>query len=613
MTGAEFNTEVLAFMDTDAARRGLTAFRAAFQRAAIADLAAYIDEFAVGKLTFGDTEQTPFDTDSAEAVAEFIKSKIARNVDRDMNLSQAHWMDYQVLRRRMFVRLKEARTPELRPWIGKPYTVILNLRKGAMPQPITDIVLFTVKEYKGDPDECAIVELERDNGIEVLDPATSKIRVTIPAEDTAKFILGRQYYWDVQVAENGVLLLPLHGELNPVEDIGAMEVTETSPVIPLHGELKVRQPVGTGKPPSFTTQPVGGTITVGDTLSVTVKVHGSGPLSYQWRKNGVAIPGATDATYSYTTTSTGDSGDYDVVVTNRYGSLTSDVAHFDVLSGVSPIITVQPTGGTIMVGGLLTLSITAAGTPPLAYQWRKDGVNIPGATNFSHSKVTTSVSDSGSYDCIVTNAFGSSTSAAAVWTVVAAPAIAVHPVGGNVAIGQTLNVSVTATGTAPLSYQWRKDGVEIPGATSSSYSRVTTSPADSGNYNCIVTNPYGFAASNSALFNVGAAPAITTHPTGGELTIGETLSVTVAATGDAPLSYQWRKNGSDILGATSATYAFTTTHTSDSGTYACLVTNLYGSAASNPAVFIVTGLPLLREDGTPLKREDASNYLREGV
>lgn len=391
MTGAEFNSEVEAFLDTDAQRRGLIAFRAAFKRAAIADLAAYIDEFAVGKLTFADNEQTPFDTDSAEAVAEFLKSKLARNVDRDLQLSQAHWTDYLVLRRRLFVRLKEARTPEINPWIGKPYTIILNLRKGSMPQPITGGIWFTVKAYRGDPDECAIVVLERNAGIQIVDANTSRIRISLEASHTSKFMEGCEYYWDVQVEDT-----PL--------------------AIPLHGLLLARKPPGIGKAPTITSHPVGGTIAIGQVLTVSVVAKGHGPpLSYQWRKDGVNIAGATSSSYSYTTTATSDSGNYDVVVSNPFGNTTSNVAVWYV--GSAPIITVHPVGGTFMVGQVLNLSVTATGEP-LTYQWRKDGSNLAGATSSTYSTAIDHANDAGLYDCVVSNPFGVAVSTPAVVIVV---------------------------------------------------------------------------------------------------------------------------------------------------------------------------------------------------
>jgi hypothetical protein len=353
MTGAEFNAEVLAFLDTDAARRGINEFREAFQRAAIADLATYIPDFGVGKLTFADNEVTPFDTDSAEAVAEFIKSKIARNVDRDLQLSQAHWTDYLVLRRRLFVRLKNVKTPELTLWIGKPYTVALNLRKGSLPQLITGNVWFTVKAYRGDPDECAIIVLERNAGIVVLDANTSKILINMEHSHTSRLMEGVEYYWDVQVEDT-----PLS--------------------IPIHGIIKGRNPPGIGKAPKITSQPVGGTIAVGQVLTVSVTATGTATLTYQWRKNGVAIAGATSATYSFTTTAPTDAGNYDVVVSNPFGNTTSKVAVFQV--GYAPSITTHPSNVTVLVGDVINLVVVATGEA-LTYQWRLNGIAIAGATS----------------------------------------------------------------------------------------------------------------------------------------------------------------------------------------------------------------------------------------
>src|SRR5215471_2149444 len=161
-----------------------------------------------------------------------------------------------------------------------------------------------------------------------------------------------------------------------------------------------------------------------------------------------------------------------------------------------------------------------------------------------------------------------------------------------VIVGQTATFSVTASGTAPLSYQWRKSGVNITGATSSSYTTPATTTADSGSAFSVVAATFKEkATSNTATLTVNAAavaPSITSQPGSQTVTAGQTATFSVTATGTAPLSYQWRKNGTNISGATSGSYTTPATTTTDSGTsFSVVVTNSAGSVTSNAATLTV--------------------------
>src|SRR5207245_2134963 len=154
---------------------------------------------------------------------------------------------------------------------------------------------------------------------------------------------------------------------------------------------------------------------------------------------------------------------------------------------------------------------------------------------------------------------GTVTSSAATLTVNPAPlppTITTPPASQTVTAGQTASFSVAATGTAPLSYQWQKNSVAISGATSSSYTTPATTSSDNGaQFTAIVSNTAGNVTSNAATLTVNAAPvapSILTQPSSQTVTAGQTASFTVAATGTAPLSYQWNKNGTAITGATSS-------------------------------------------------------------
>src|SRR5205823_14044741 len=134
--------------------------------------------------------------------------------------------------------------------------------------------------------------------------------------------------------------------------------------------------------------------------------------------------------------------------------------------------------------------------------------------------------------------------------------------------GQTATFTVVATGTAPLSYQWQKNGAAISGATSASYTTPATTSADnSAKFVVVVSNTAGSVTSNAATLTVNSAataPSITTQPASQTVTVGQTATFTVVATGTAPLSYAWRKNGTAISGATAAGYTTRATTSSDS-------------------------------------------------
>jgi hypothetical protein len=360
--------------------------------------------------------------------------------------------------------------------------------------------------------------------------------------------------------------------------------------------LKVKS---TPIPLSITTQPTNQTVTAGQTASFSVAATGTAPLSYQWRKNSVVIGGATSSSYTTPATTTSDNGaQFTVVVSNTAGSVTSSAATLTVnAAAVAPSITSQPASQTVTAGQTASFSVAATGTAPLSYQWRKNGVAISGATSSTFTTPVTANSDNGAqFTVLVSNTAGSATSNAVTLTVNAAPvppSITAQPTSQTVTAGQTATFNVVATGTAPLSYQWRKSGVTISGATSAFYTTPAASSSDSGaQFTVLVSNTAGNVTSSAATLTVNAAPvppSITAQPTSLTVTVGQTAVFSVVATGTAPLAYQWQKNGAFISGATSASYTTPVTAITDNGTqFTVLVSNTAGSVTSNAASLTVT-------------------------
>jgi hypothetical protein len=146
-----------------------------------------------------------------------------------------------------------------------------------------------------------------------------------------------------------------------------------------------------------------------------------------------------------------------------------------------------------------------------------------------------------------------------------------------------------ASGSAPLTYQWRRNGANIAGATSSSYQLSPTAGADSGaTFDVVVTNAAGSVTSTPATLTVNVAPAITTQPASSTVTSPGAATFSVVATGTAPLTYQWQRNGVAIPGATGATYTLDPSAVTDNGAqFAVVVSNMAGSVTSATATLTV--------------------------
>jgi hypothetical protein len=177
-------------------------------------------------------------------------------------------------------------------------------------------------------------------------------------------------------------------------------------------------PSSTVNAPSITAQPASVSVTEGTAATLSVVASGSGTLSYQWRKGGSAISGATSASHTIAAATASDAGEYDVVVANAGGSVTSAVATVSVSAvNGSPLIAVQPSALTATVGSSVSFSVSATGSGTLAYQWRKGGSAISGATAATYTIASVATGDAGSYDVVVSNSVGSVTSLAVALTV----------------------------------------------------------------------------------------------------------------------------------------------------------------------------------------------------
>ncbi len=259
----------------------------------------------------------------------------------------------------------------------------------------------------------------------------------------------------------------------------------------------------------------------------------------------------------------------------------------DDCEGIGPLAIVTPPQSTLAcVGDTVTLSVESS-SPPLTFQWRKNGNPIAGATSTRLRFSPVQLSDAGDYDVIVGDACVSLTSDSATLTVHTAPAITTHPRSQNICLGAPLFLSVGAAGPA-LTYQWRKDGTDIPGATGPNFIINAVSVTDAGLYDVLVANTCGSVRSDAATVTIQTT--ILTHPASQTVCVNDPVFFTVGATG-AGLTYQWRKDGVNISGATLNFFVISAAVLSDSGIYDVVVTSTQCTQTSDPATLVVQQCP----------------------
>lgn len=314
--------------------------------------------------------------------------------------------------------------------------------------------------------------------------------------------------------------------------------------------------------PTIKQQPASATVSPGKTITLKVVIDCDEDLygyygrpennerywqdivRYQWKKDGITISGATTSTLVMENAREAHAGTYVVVVwwKDSNKSVTSTPAVVAVSTGLLPTVIRDPLSQTLSEGQTATFLISVLGTPAPKFQWRRNGALIPGATAMSLSIPNISMADAGLYDALVSNLNGTVLSRAATLHVLvpyqptptatsaATPAptqITAQPTDLNLAPGQAATLAIAAAGEN-LSFQWKKNGTPLPGATHASYTIPQTAAADTGMYSVTVSGPGGSAESRAAILNVATGGSsrlvnLSTRgfvPAGGALTPG---------------------------------------------------------------------------------------------
>jgi hypothetical protein len=288
-----------------------------------------------------------------------------------------------------------------------------------------------------------------------------------------------------------------------------------------------------------------------------------------------------------------DEGSYSVFVANPAGSVLSDTASLVVQA--PPSITQQPQNQVVSPGANVTFSVIAAGGG-LTYRWRFQGAEINGATGATYSLTNVQPNQAGAYSVMVSNVSGVLISDSA-YLVMTGPAITADPQSQRVHLGDNVSLSAGISGDQPLSFQWRKNGTDIPAGTNALLAFSPVQANDGGNYALVVSNPLGSATSQVA--TVSFFVSIVQQPQSQTARPGTNVTLSVVGVGTGSLGYQWRFNGVDLDLQNNSSLLLTNVALENSGDYSVEVRDEFGSVVSSNATLTVLVAPIVLRQPQP--------------
>ncbi len=343
-------------------------------------------------------------------------------------------------------------------------------------------------------------------------------------------------------------------------------------------------------PPSITVQPPA-TYVVCKGTDDTLKADGIGVgKTYQWRKDGVNIPGATAANYIIRNAQATAAGSYTLVVTGTCAPpATSNVSVVAVLA--PPLFTTEPTSVAVCPGTNSQLTAVVVGSN-LTYAWFRNGV-ATGVTTPNYPLMNYTLAMDGSYyveaktnDPNPKNCPALTRSAIVTATGFRPPVLLTNPKSVEGCVGKAANLTSEFEGFN-LSYSWTRNGSPVANASSNSLLLNNLTMADAGNYTVTATATCGLMVSSSPVrLNVVKTPSFSTQPQSKDFKVGDPLTLTIAAS-DAT-TIQWYKDSKPVAGQTTATLTIPSATMADAGYYYATVKNACSGISSAFARVTVT-------------------------
>jgi alpha-tubulin suppressor-like RCC1 family protein len=321
---------------------------------------------------------------------------------------------------------------------------------------------------------------------------------------------------------------------------------------------------------------------LGEPARFTARARGTAPFSYQWFKDGQAIPAAEESSLVLDRVQEEDAGVYTVEVGSAGNSTRSEPITFHIQPR---ILTPLPENLAARIGERMVLQVQASGSRPLAVQWFHDGTPIEGGTEETLVLDNVGLGNSGIYSVTVANPAGRVTSGDTRLGLV--PHLFLQPYSQAFSeFGGTAIFEVRATGTPPLTYHWYKNGRPVAETRDPRLVLEQIRSDDAGEYHVVVSNPVGRVESEKVTLMV--PPEIKIHPRSQTVQAGTRVILGVRALGAQPFTYQWQKDGQPIEEAKRSQLSLPDVTGADTGRYSVMVSNDYGRATSQAATLSIS-------------------------
>jgi|GEM_PF-1013763 len=320
--------------------------------------------------------------------------------------------------------------------------------------------------------------------------------------------------------------------------------------------------------PSVTIATSTTTVCAGASVAFTATPVNGGTPTYQWRNNSTNIAGATGKTFTTTTLVNGDK--VDVVMTSTAtcsspSAVTSAQTAMTVTASLVPSVTIAASATNVCAGTSVTFTATPVNGGAPTYQWRNNSTTIAGATGTTYTATTLANGDK--VDVIMTStatcrSANTATSTKTTMTVNAnvTPSVTVSASQTTICAGTSVTFTATPANSGTPTYQWRNNSTNIAGATGKTFTSATLADGDAIDVTITSTatcsSPSTVTSTQTAMtVNASVVPGVTASASQTTICTGTSVTFTATPVNGGTPTYQWRKNSTNIAGATAAVYA----------------------------------------------------------
>ncbi len=344
-----------------------------------------------------------------------------------------------------------------------------------------------------------------------------------------------------------------------------------------------------GKPPVIETISKDQFVLQGDDILLSATVKGQGLTTYQWSLDNVMIKKAKTLNYNITNITESDTGNYQFTASNKFGNTSKNISVEIIREAIINVDLLKEYNTTL--GDDLELNVVSSGSH-LKYKWYKNNELLLGENTNKLIITNFALNDVGVYYAEVSNPISSVESIKSIVRIALPPVITDIDDDIDVELGQNTTITASIIGDKPMSFQWKKDGVNI-NSNNNTLLISNISYEDVGNYSILASNDYGIVESKTVSVRLYEPATIINTTKNLNLNSGQNLTLNVDAIGSKPLYFQWYFNNSIIPNSLNPILKIDNINRNNFGEYKVSVRNNSSSDYSDPIIISENKKPVI--------------------